>query len=282
MAKRYAVVDIGTNSARLMIADFENGSIEVIGKSLNTVRIGEGIGASSRITEAAMERTVQALLTYRDEAREKGAQEIFVFATSAVREASNKEEFANKVLSVCGFRVDIISGREEAQIGFLGAAGCGRRRGIVDIGGGSTEVIVGRDENLEYIKSFRVGTVRSLSLYPDSKDNTGNGYADLRARIRDETAELSGQGFGNTHFIGIGGTATALASIALGLKEYRGEKVQGYILTSEKLDEIFALLSSIGIEQRKNVTGLDSKRADVIVFGCCILQEFMASLGITL
>jgi exopolyphosphatase/guanosine-5'-triphosphate,3'-diphosphate pyrophosphatase len=280
MVKRYAVMDIGTNSVRLMLADVENGNLTVKSKALNTVRIGEGIGLNSGIGEAAMERAVGALHAFKNEAQQKGAEGFYVFATSAVREASNKEEFADRVLSVCGFPVDIISGREEAEIGFLGAAGSGCRRGIIDIGGGSTEVILGCGEDLEYVKSFKVGTVRALSLYPDSETDGGRSYEAMRAWVRDEIKELSGRGFKKEAFIGIGGTATALASIALGLTAYDGEKVQGYSLTADKLKGIFSMLSSIGVEQRKHVTGLDSKRADVIVFGCCLLQEFMSMLGV--
>lgn len=279
MVKRYAVVDIGTNSVRLMIADAEGGRLTTVRKALNTVRIGEGIGVSSGISQPAMARTIEALRAYKQEALDANAQTIYIFATSAVREAANREEFAKGVRESLNIPLDIISGDEEAHIGFLGAAGPGNRRGLIDIGGGSTEVLVGRDEDLEFVKSFKVGTVRSLSLYPDAEYDGGKSYAALRGFIQAEISVLKGKGFGSEKFIGIGGTATALAAIAMGLKTYDAEKVQGYTLTMDRLQSIFNMLSSVTLEQRRTITGLDAKRADVIVFGCVILMEFLNAIG---
>lgn len=278
--KRYAVTDIGTNSVRLMIADAEGGDIRAVRKALNTVRIGEGIGVASGISQEAMARTIEALRLYKQEALAAGAQSIYLFATSAVREAANREEFVRAVKQSLKLTLDVISGQEEAQIGFLGAVGCGGRRGLIDIGGGSTEVMVGQGEDLSYVKSFKVGTVRSLSLYPEAERDGGASYASLRKRIREDIGELAAKGFGGVRFTGIGGTATALASIALKLKTYDAEKVQGYVLTLYELERIFSMLSSLTLEQRRHITGLDAKRADVIVFGCAIMIEFLNVIGI--
>jgi len=278
--KRYAVVDIGTNSVRLMIAEAEGGQVRAVRKALNTVRIGEGIGVDSGISPAAMTRAIDALCQYKEEALRAKAEEIYFFATSAVREAANREEFTYMAEKALGLPLDIISGDEEAKTGFIGAVGAGNRRGLIDIGGGSTEIMFGRNEDLEYVKSFKVGVVRALSLYPDSEHDGGSSYEKLRTRVREEVRDLSGRGFGAEKFVGIGGTATALASIALGLTVYDSDRVQGYSLTVDKLDEIFVLLTSVSLGHRRHVTGLDAKRADVIVFGCCILQEFISVIGI--
>ena len=280
MDHRYAVIDIGTNSVRLMLADIEGGKIKTVLKTLNTVRIGEGMGKSNSISEAAMKRTILALAAYKKQALEEGAKKLYVFATSAVREAENKQEFIKAVQERCGIAIDVISGEEEAQIGFLGAAGRGEKCGIIDIGGGSTEVICGQNEDLSYMKSFRVGTVRALSLFPENE--SPKALSKARAWVSGEIAELSEKPFFvGVPFVGIGGTATALAAIALGLKTYDPDKVQGYILTQEKLSVIFHMLSSMTVEQRKSVTGLDSMRADVIVYGCMIMMAFMSAIGLT-
>ena len=280
MAKRYAVVDIGTNSVRLMIAEETGGNIKAVLKTLNTVRTGEGVALTGSMTEGAMQRTVDALCGYKQTAILCGAEQIWFFATSAVREAQNREELLRRVYERCGIAIDVISGEEEARIGFLGAAGTGERRGIIDIGGGSTEVICGRDETLDYVKSFKVGTVRALSLYPQANE-TGD-FDAARSWVQKTIAELAGRKeFAGVPFIGIGGTATALAAIALELKTYVSQKVQGYVLTADKLADIFAMLSGMTVEQRKSVIGLEPMRADVIAFGCAILQSFMSVIGIS-
>lgn len=279
MNQKFAVIDIGTNSVRLMIAQVTEKEIKSLYKTLNTVRIGEDMGKSNCISEAAIRRTTAALSKYKDEAEKAGVQDLFVFATSAVREAQNRQEFLDTVLALCGITIDVLSGEEEAKTGFLGAAGRNKKSGMIDIGGGSTEVICGKDDNLSFIKSFRVGTVRALSLYPES--DAGDGLKKARAWVNHEISELKGLNeLKNIPFIGIGGTSTALASIALGLKKYDPEKVQGYVLTRDKLDEIFRMLIYLTVDERKNVTGLDSKRADVIVYGCMILEAFMDTIGL--
>lgn len=279
MEDLYAVVDIGTNSVRLMLAKAGQKGVRSVYKTLNTTRIGEGMGHSKVITPAAMERALNALAAYKKEAHEKGAKAFYVFATSAVREAENRQDFLHMARERTGIDIEIISGEQEAQIGFIGAAGRDKRRGIIDIGGGSTEVVCGMNEQLDFIHSFRVGTVRALSLFPDA--DRQKDYDDARQWMQGEIAglkdipELKG-----VPFIGIGGTATALSSIALGLKTYQSDKVQGYVLTEAKLKELFTMLSSLGMEQRKNVTGLDAMRADVIVFGCLLMQCFMSAIGL--
>lgn len=279
MDQKYAVIDIGTNSVRLMIAQAAEGKIKSLYKALNTVRIGEGMGKSNCITDAAIKRTTAALSQYKNEAEKAGVKELFVFATSAVREAQNKQEFLNEAYSQCGLTIDVLSGEEEAKTGFLGAAGRNKKSGIIDIGGGSTEVICGKDDELTFVKSFLVGTVRALSLFPEN--DAGEGLQKVRAWVDREIAELkSMKALKNIPFIGIGGTATALASIALGLKTYDSKKVQGYVLAREKLDEVSHMLLNLTVDERKNVTGLDEKRADVIVYGCLILAAFMDAVGL--
>jgi exopolyphosphatase/guanosine-5'-triphosphate,3'-diphosphate pyrophosphatase len=275
----YGVVDIGTNSVRLMLAEAGQKGVYPISKTLATTRIGEGMGHSRIISAAAMERSLQALASFQAQARQKGVKAFFVFATSAVREAENGRGFAKEAKERLGIDIDIISGEEEAKIGFIGAAGRDKRRGIIDIGGGSTEVVCGKNDTLDFVQSFRVGTVRALSLYPEA--DKAKDFSSARKWMEETIAGLKDlPALKNTPFIGIGGTATALASVALGLKEYKSEKVQGYILTKARLAELFDQLSGMDIERRKNLTGLDALRADVIVYGCLLLQCFLDVIGL--
>ena len=139
--KKFAVIDIGSNSVRLMlVADGK-----VLYKALNTTRLGEGLAASTRLNVAALERTAQAVSAFYAQAKSEGAEKVLAFATAAARSAENGQEFVDRVKELCGLQVEIISGDEEAEIGVLGALG-NADGGIIDVGGASTEIIVKRTD----------------------------------------------------------------------------------------------------------------------------------------
>ena len=163
MAK-YAVVDIGTNSARLMIAQAEDGKIKSLYKTLRTIRVGEGMTEHRSITQGAMQRTLDTLREYLDMSRDCAA--FYCFATSAVRDAVNRNEYVDFISENCGVEIDIISGESEATLGFAGSVG--GFGGMFDIGGGSTEVTVGTLNDFSFSRSFNIGTVRMLQMFPTS------------------------------------------------------------------------------------------------------------------
>ena len=274
MAK-YAVVDIGTNSARLMIAHASKGDIAAEMKTLRMVRVGEGMVDHKRITPAAMVRTRDALNEYLDISREYGISEFYCFATSAVREADNKQDFSDYIQHECGIMVDIISGDMEALLGFAGSVkGEG---GMFDIGGGSTEVMFGSLNDVKFQTSFKIGTVKFLQLFPGADEADEQAYARAHALAQDTFSALPDTG--DTVFTGIGGTATALAAIDLGLKEYIPARVQGHEISIKRAKELCEMLKNKTKAQRENLIGLEEKRADVIVFGGIICYEFMQAVG---
>ena len=161
---RVAAIDIGTNSIRLLKAEIENGQLRSGPKALNMTRIGEGVNETGVLSEAGMQRSVDALVGFEAEAKAWGAQKIFALATSAVRDAGNRDEFLNRVKKACGLEIEVISGEQEAKIGFLGVlAGVEDVEGsilVIDVGGGSTELIVGDAGGIMFAHSANVGAVR--------------------------------------------------------------------------------------------------------------------------
>lgn len=271
----FAVVDLGTNSARLMIAHISDNMIKPDFKTLRTIRIGEGLSEGKGITSGAMERTKDTLIEFKEISGKYDAGEFYCFATSAVREAANRAEFLDYIRKQCGVGIEIISGEREAFLGFAGSvSGYG---GIFDIGGGSTEVMFGSLNDIKFTRSFKIGTVRMLQMFPQGD------YADADAF--EKAHELAGKTFGSipdagdTVFTGIGGSATALAAIDLELKEYSSERVQGHAISLKRARQLCAILESKTKQQRKQLIGLEENRADVIVFGAIIMLEFMKAAG---
>ena len=268
---KYAVVDIGTNSARLMIARVEDGAVVADYKTLKLIRVGEGMVGRRIIVPAAMERTRQALLEFLDISKEHGAEHFLCFATSAVRDAENSGEFTAYIRRKCGVDIDIISGDREAQLGFAGCIdGFG---GMFDIGGGSTEVMTGTMDEPLYQRSFQIGTVRLLQMFPSADDADPAAFDAARDHIRSVFEYIPpADGFTYT---AIGGTATALAAIDLKLAEYDAQRVHGYELSLETVTDIESMLMGRTKEERKRLIGLEEKKADVIVFGAMLCSEFM-------
>jgi exopolyphosphatase/guanosine-5'-triphosphate,3'-diphosphate pyrophosphatase len=268
----YAVVDIGTNSARLMIAHAEENRVVSDYKTLRLIRVGEDMLGKRRIVPGAMVRTRQAIIEFLNISRQYDAiDNFFCFATSAVRDAENKTEFLNYIRRECGTEVDIISGGQEALLGFAGCIdGFG---GMFDIGGGSTEVMAGRLHEPRYQHSFQIGTVRLLQKYPTADFADAEAFDAARSYIRSVFCGIpEADGFVYT---AIGGTATALAAIDLMLAEYDAERVHQHVLRLDTVTKIESLLMGQTKEQRKQLIGLEEMKADVIVFGAMICSEIM-------
>lgn len=274
MDRQTYVIDIGTNSVRMMKAAVADGRVKRLWKTLRTVRTGEGVNASGRLSEAAMARTIGALKEYREIMEKDGfpAAKCFCFATSAVRDSANRDEFVKRVEQACGIQVTILSGAEEARYGFAGAVGNGDG-GIVDIGGGSTEIIFGRGGEIVYARSFDVGCVRGMEMFAE---------ADI-AKVTDwagaQFAEVPFSRAEDLVFYAVGGTATALAAIDQHMAVYSEEKVQGYILSCEKIQKMLEWMGKMTVAERRNVIGMEPRRADVILYGLAILSAFFRASG---
>ena len=264
--KKFAVIDIGSNSVRLMfVADGK-----VLYKSLNTTRLGEGIAQTGCLTCAAVERSALAVAEFYERALQEGAERVFAFATAAVRSAKNRELFLERVKTLCGLNVEVISGEEEAEIGILGALGK-NDGGIVDVGGASTEMIVREKGEILYKKSVDVGVVRL-------KDLCGRDKQALQEYAKTAVAEFGCIPQANMY--AIGGTATSIASILLGQKVYDGRQVTGFALTKDNLSKAVEYLKTTSPEEVSLQTCVPLKRAEVLLGGAIWLLTIVESLGL--
>ena len=264
---KIAAIDIGSNSVRLMM--WADG--KTLYKTLNTTRLGEGLVSTGAMTQSAIARTAVAVRDFAARAKEEGAERVFAFATAAVRSASNRADFLKAVKAEAGIDVDVISGEEEARIGILGALGCGDG-GIIDVGGASTEITLQRSGAHLYSHSANVGTVR---LY----DACGRDKAALSRYISGAIAEYGSVPAQGLTMYAIGGTATTMAAVALGLEKYDPSKTDGAQITLEQAGRMADMLLSLPVEDVKKVKGMEPRRADVIGGGCFLMCSIMSMLG---
>ncbi len=271
---RIAVVGIGTNSTRLLIAETDSeDDIRVIKTGLVITRLGEGIGKGAYLLKPAMDRTLQALLTFNQIIQNTCPDKIIVGATSAVREADNRSEFLMKVKEQVGWEVCVLSGTEEAELSYLGIV-----RGlkpniqhlaVIDIGGGSTEFIWAKENGLSYV-SVKLGAVRMTE--------SDYGIAGIKEMLAELLASISADGIKG--LIGVGGTLTTLAAIDLQLDVLDPVKVHGYFLKRQRVKDILQQLEGMSLEERKKIPGLQPQRADIIIAGVRIAVTIMEGLEV--
>ena len=264
--KKFAVIDVGSNSVRLMfVADGK-----VLYKALNTTRLGEGLAEKPLLKPEAIERSAVAVCDFYNKAVQEGAEKVLCFATAAVRSAENRQDFLDKVYALCGLKIEVISGEEEAEIGILGALG-NRDGGVIDIGGASTEIVVKKDGSLIYKKSVNIGVVRL-------KDMCGRDKALLEKVSAEASAQYGEIPLGDTIYA-IGGTATTLAAQVIGLETYSSEKITGAVVTAEEMQAMADKLLSMSVEEIASLPCMPKGRADVLTGGAVLFTVLMKKLG---
>jgi len=283
---RVGVVDIGTNSTRLLVAKIEGGALTELARRTTVTRLGEGLEASGRLSDAAMARVSEALAGYRQALEEHSAERVVAVATSAMRDAANGPEFRDEIERRFGLDARTISGDEEARLTFLGAT-AGRDPAaatlVVDIGGGSTEFVVGHPGgDPEFHLSTRLGSVRHTERHLHTDPPTA---AELDALAQDARAIVeaevpAGVRAGVDAGIAVAGTATSLAAIDQELEPYDPERVHGYRLGVASCERLLARLAALTVVQRREVSGLHPDRAPTIVAGAGILLESMRACGL--
>ena len=265
--KKFAVIDIGSNSVRLMfVADGK-----MLYKALNPTRLGEGLADKPLLKSEAIERSARAVAEFFKRAKEEGAEEVLAFATAAVRTAENRQDFIARVIELCGLRVEVISGEEEAEIGILGALGNGDG-GMIDVGGASTEIVVKENGVLAYKKSVNVGVVRL-------KDRCGRDKDALTVMAK-EAAKEYGEVDLPKALYAIGGTATTIAAQTLGLKEYDSARVTGSEITTEEMSAFAEKLLTMKVDEIAALPCMPKGRADVLTGGAVLLSVLMQEFNI--
>jgi exopolyphosphatase/guanosine-5'-triphosphate,3'-diphosphate pyrophosphatase len=283
---RVGVVDIGTNSTRLLVAEVEGDALTEVERRTTVTRLGEGVEATGRLSDAAIARVSEALAGYRAALDELGAERVVAVATSAMRDAANGPQFRDEIERRFGLDARTISGDEEARLTFLGAT-AGRDAGaatlVIDIGGGSTEFVVGHPGgDPEFHISTRMGSVRHTERHLHGDPPTDAELATLAqdARAIVEADVLADLRTGVDAGIAVAGTATSLAAIDQELDPYDPERVHGYRLGVASCERLLARLADLTVAQRREVPGLHPDRAPTIVAGAGILFESMRACGL--
>lgn len=281
---RIAVVDVGTNTTRLYVAEVSDG--HVVSEPLRVsrvTRLGAGVDASGELAADALAREHAVLAEYRRLLDESPPDRAVAVLTSAVRDAANGGEFASDVASRYGLDVHILSGDEEARLTYLGAtdthehAPAASPTLVFDIGGGSTELVIGHGHTIDFHVSTQAGVVRQADRHITTDPPTA---AELSALARDVRAILTAAvpAEYRTHpgrAIGVAGTPTSVAAIAQSLDPYDPQRVHGYRLTAAERNRIFESLAAMPLARRKHVPGLHPDRAIAILPGIVILTEIM-------
>ncbi|MCK8824901.1 Ppx/GppA phosphatase family protein [Fuchsiella alkaliacetigena] len=277
---RAAAIDIGTNSTRLLIGELnKTGKITPLASELQITRLGAKVDQTGRLNQASIQRTIEALAKYKSLLEQYQVREVRVVATSAARDVSNQAEFINKVKERTGLKVEIITGTEEARLSYLGVIKSlsellATDNLVLDIGGGSTEFIFGSSQRIEDKFSLNVGAVRMTEQSKVISEREKLIKKTLLPQIRKLTGKVKA-------LFGVGGTITTLAAIERQLVTYDPQKVHGYLLKLTTIERIFSDLAAKTIEERKEVIGLQPKRADIIVAGVQILLLIMEVLELT-
>ncbi|MBM7614793.1 Ppx/GppA phosphatase family protein [Alkaliphilus hydrothermalis] len=283
--KRYATIDIGTNSMRLLLAEVDGQQILHRQKHLNTTRIGKSVDQDGRITSEGLQTNLKAYVDFVNQAKQWGAEDIWAIATSAVRDAENGQEFADEAHHATGVKIEIIDGKQEAILGYQGVL-MGLKEPLpqvflIDIGGGSTELIIGDDKRIIEANSYNIGAVRMTERWITTDppvDNEINDLVEEITRILEEP--LKSYPSNLEHIIGIGGTATTIAALHQALVPYDPDKVHGYKLGLQEIADLRGKIKLLSNAERRQLKGLEPKRADIIVAGITIMITAMELLKI--
>lgn len=288
---RLASIDLGTNSTRLLIAGCDGERTETLDRRMVITRLGEGVDRTKRLSPEAVERTMAALEAYSKEMERLSPLEARAAATSVLRDCENGEEFLDAARAIIGRRPEILSGEEEARLSYLGAVSDLALEPVeddggvfvFDIGGGSTELMVGgREGDSLLVTSVDVGCVRMserfLTTDPPSPVAIGRMESHVVAELKPVLERILPARISRA--VGLAGTVTTLSAMKQGLKEYDTEKIHHSKLTVPEVEELYRRLASVPVEERKKVMGLEPGRADIIVGGASVLSVIMRLAGL--
>ena len=283
---RLAAIDIGTNSAKMTVADIaESGALTVVSEVSEVTRLGEGVDASKRLNDSAMARTLDALARFAEQARKAGAEEVLGVGTSALRDAANGNDFLDEAKRRAGVDIEIITGNREAELAFAAVRSdstltlpADASLLVFDIGGGSTELILGDSSGVGRHKSLNMGAVRLTERFLHSDPPT--------AYELDQAAHFARAAFETFPtpdmpplVVGIGGTAVNIAAVTQGLASSDPDAVHSLTLPHATVAEALDRFAHTSLAQRREIPGLEPKRADIIVGGALILDCLLTYFG---
>jgi exopolyphosphatase / guanosine-5'-triphosphate,3'-diphosphate pyrophosphatase len=290
VTERYAAVDIGTNSVRLLVTDAAGasrpGRLVPVERLMRITRLGQGVDATRRLGDDAIDRTLTVLREYHAVMDELGVTRVRATATSAARDATNRDAFFDAARDALGgVGLELLPGEEEARLSFLGAtSGLADPPPylVVDIGGGSTEFIVGT-ERPDALVSVDMGCVRLTEQFVHSDPPSAGELSELVSTVRDHLADVARDVAGVRDartVVGLAGTVTTIAAIEMGLPTYDAEKIHHFRLSRSAAEDVFRTLATETLEQRRHNPGLEPGRVDVIVAGAAILVTIMRTFDV--
>jgi len=273
---RVATIDIGTNTVLLLVAQGEGADLSPVRERATITRLGEGVDKTGRLSDAAIERTLAALADYAEQVRAIGAERIAVVGTSAMRDARGGDKIREFVSSAFGVQARVIPGDEEARLTFRGALSglpldAGAQHVVFDIGGGSTEVVIGQADRIAWARSFDVGSVRLTERHGEDRAALEHAASEALSPVPALPAQSCP--------VGIAGTMTTLAAVSLRMTTYDAARVHGHVMQTAELARVVEQLASLPHEDRKKVAGMEPKRADVIVAGGFIALALLRRWG---
>jgi exopolyphosphatase / guanosine-5'-triphosphate,3'-diphosphate pyrophosphatase len=290
---RRAVIDIGTNSVKLLVADVSVAAVDPVWEGSEQTRLGRGFYDDHRLRPEAIADTAKAVAHFVSTAREQGAAHLRVIATSAARDAVNADELLAAVRAACGVAVEVISGEQEADWAFQGVLTDDSLGAqpilLLDVGGGSTEFILGHAGQALFRDSFKLGTVRLLEATRLTDPPAPTELAALRAQVRtfldhevrpQLTPHLAQLTPALPCLVGTGGTTSILARLELQLSDYDRDRIEATRFTAERLRWHVERLWKLPLAERRELPGLPPKRADVILFGAAIYEAVMEGFGL--
>jgi exopolyphosphatase / guanosine-5'-triphosphate,3'-diphosphate pyrophosphatase len=290
VSRRLAAVDVGTNSVRLLVADVEghdpaDARIHIVDRRMRITRLGQSVNATRRLQPDAVERTVAVLREYRAAMDENGVTAVRGTATSAARDATNRDDFFGPAADALGAELELLSGEEEARLSFLGATAELTDEPapylVVDIGGGSTEFVLGTSKP-EGLISVDIGCVRVTEQFlasdPPAPEELSAAVSVVRDHLADVARELPGISEAQT-LVGLAGTITTVAAVEQGLPEYDRERIHHFRLSKAAAEDVFRTLALEPADVRRHNPGLEAGRVDVIVGGAIVLVSILRAFA---
>ncbi len=276
---KVAVIGIGSNSVRMLVCEVSDGEMRRIRRDREGTRLFAGLDAGRNLSAVSMANSCAAVKKMAESARADGVDAIHLFATSATRDAANQADFSALLRKETGLTLEICSGETEAALSFFGATD-GGDSGVIDIGGGSTEIIVGDGMDVRCGFSCQMGAVRLAGMQPIRDHGDLSAVQQIAADILEEALRLHPALTFPVQWRGTGGTFTTLAAIMKGIRWTDRTYMHGTVLTRDFVLRIARDLADMSLEERKQLPGLQPNRADIIVHGICILVAVMERLEI--
>lgn len=285
MNPRFATIDVGTNTVLLLVAERRKGALVPVVERAEITRLGRGVDSTGELDPAAIQDTVTVLTAYASEARYLGVEDagIACVATSAARDARNGAAFFDAARAAAGLTPEVIPGDEEARLVYVTAHrdfGGERPLAVLDVGGGSTEFIVGEGEAPRGRLSVQAGAVRLTERHVRQHPIPADELAALRQGAREALAPLGALApAAGARLVGVAGTVTTLCAVAKALPRYDGTKVHGAVLTLAQVEELIERMAGLTVPARAALPGMEPKRADVIVGGAMVVAEALRRTG---